>query len=55
MPDAPTVPRTTRPAAVDVVLLVATLAALCTLRGSDVLAMLTAGLFLKTLDPWRHQ
>lgn len=55
MPDAPAVPAVTRPATVDAVLLVAVLAAVLTMRGSDVLTVLTAVFLLKTLDPWRHQ
>lgn len=48
-----TVPRDTRPATVDLVLLAVTLAAIVTLHGSDVLAILIAGFLLKTLEPWR--
>jgi len=55
MPDAPTFQRDTRPATVDLVLLAVTLAAVVTLRGSDVLAILIAGFFLKTLDRWEHR
>jgi len=53
MPDA-TVQYVTRPATVDVVLALTVFATLVTaVHGSDVLAILAAGFFLKTLDPWR--
>lgn len=47
-----TIQRDTRPATVDLVLLAVTLAAVVTLRLSDVLAILIAGFLLKTLDRW---
>jgi len=45
----------TRPATVDLVLLAVIIAAVLTLRGSDVLTVLIAGFLLKTLDRWEHR
>lgn len=53
MPDT-TTHYVTRPATVDIVLALTVFAGVVTaVHGSDVLTILTAGLFLKTLDPWR--
>jgi hypothetical protein len=53
MPEPTTIQRATRPATVDVVLALVVFAGVVTAsHGSDILAALIAGLFLKALDPW---
>lgn len=50
------VQRATRPATVDLIMLVVAFAAIVTaVHGSDFLTILIAGFLLKTLDTWRHQ
>lgn len=51
-----TVQPATRPATVDLVLALTVFAGMVTAtHASDILAVLIAGFFLKTLDTWRHQ